>query len=95
VRVGIEATGSAASPIHTSIPSPIGTSPAGEISIGGQPTPTGFIGAAGSDGLEARKRPEVLRLMTHPGVGPLTALAFVLIIGSALAGGDATAVADC
>jgi transposase len=30
---------------------------------------------------EARKRPEVLRLMTHPGVGPLTALAFVLIIG--------------
>src|SRR5450755_948156 len=28
---------------------------------------------------EARKRPEVLRLMTHPGVGPLTALAFVLI----------------
>ena len=24
---------------------------------------------------EARKRPEVLRLMTHPGVGPLTALA--------------------
>ena len=31
--------------------------------------------------LEAKKRPEVLRLMTHPGVGPLTALAFVLIIG--------------
>src|SRR5712691_11722621 len=31
---------------------------------------------------ETRKRPEVLRLMTHPGVGPLTALAFVLIIGS-------------
>ena len=30
---------------------------------------------------EARKRPEVLRLMTHPGVGPLTALAYVLIIG--------------
>ena len=28
---------------------------------------------------EARKRPEVLRLMTHPGVGPITALAFVLI----------------
>src|SRR5881409_255869 len=27
---------------------------------------------------EARKRPEVLRLMTHPGVGPLTALAYVL-----------------
>jgi transposase len=31
---------------------------------------------------EARKRPEVARLMTHPGVGPLTALAFVLIIGT-------------
>jgi transposase len=31
---------------------------------------------------EARKRPEVLRLVTHPGVGPLTALAFVLIIGT-------------
>jgi transposase len=30
---------------------------------------------------EARTRPEVLRLMTHPGVGPLTALAYVLIIG--------------
>jgi transposase len=29
---------------------------------------------------EAKKRPEVLRLMTHPGVGPLTALAFVVII---------------
>ena len=31
---------------------------------------------------EAKKRPEVLRLMTHPGVGFLTALAFVLIIGT-------------
>jgi transposase len=31
---------------------------------------------------EARKRHEVLRLMTHPGVGPLTALAFVTIIGT-------------
>jgi transposase len=31
---------------------------------------------------EAEKRPEVQRLMTHPGVGPLTALAFVLIIGT-------------
>jgi transposase len=31
---------------------------------------------------EARQRPEALRLMTHPGVGPITALAFVLIIGS-------------
>ena len=31
---------------------------------------------------EARKQPDVVRLMTHPGVGPLTALAFVLIIGT-------------
>ena len=31
---------------------------------------------------EARKRPEVMRLMTHPGVGPLTALTYVLIIGT-------------
>jgi len=31
---------------------------------------------------EARKRPEVLRLMTHPGVGALTALAYVLIVGT-------------
>src|SRR3954447_16142710 len=31
---------------------------------------------------EAHKRPEALRLMTHPGVGPLTALAYVLIIGT-------------
>jgi transposase len=31
---------------------------------------------------EARKRPTAQRLMTHPGVGPLTALAFVLIIGT-------------
>jgi transposase len=31
---------------------------------------------------KAKRRPEALRLMTHPGVGPLTALAFVLIIGT-------------
>jgi transposase len=31
---------------------------------------------------EARKRPVVQRLVTYPGVGPLTALAFVLIIGT-------------
>ena len=30
---------------------------------------------------EVEKCPEAKRLMTHPGVGPLTALAFVLIIG--------------
>jgi transposase len=32
---------------------------------------------------EAGKRPAAQRLMTHPGVGPLTALAFVLILGQA------------
>src|ERR1700733_2888620 len=31
---------------------------------------------------EARRWPEMLRLMSHPGVGPLTALAFVLIMGT-------------
>jgi transposase len=30
---------------------------------------------------EAARRPEVVRLMTHPGVGKVTALAFVLTIG--------------
>jgi transposase len=32
---------------------------------------------------EAEKCPAAQRLMTHPGVGPLTALAFVLMIGTA------------
>ena len=32
---------------------------------------------------EAEKCAEAQRLMTHPGVGPLTALAFVLVIGTA------------
>jgi hypothetical protein len=32
---------------------------------------------------EVEKCPEAQRLMTHPGVGPLTALAFVLVIGRA------------
>ena len=32
---------------------------------------------------EVERRPEAQRLMTHPGVGPVTALAFVLIIGDA------------
>lgn len=32
---------------------------------------------------EAGRRPEVVRLMTHPGVGKVTALAFVLTIGDA------------
>ena len=31
---------------------------------------------------EAERIPEVKRLMTHPGVGPITALAFVLVIGT-------------
>jgi transposase len=30
---------------------------------------------------EAEKRPEAQLLMPHPGVGPVTALAFVLILG--------------
>jgi len=30
---------------------------------------------------EAEKRPETRLLMTHPGVGPVTALAFMLIVG--------------
>ena|SRR5438094_6424591 len=34
---------------------------------------------------EAEKCPEAKRLMTHPGVRALTALAFILIIGDALA----------
>jgi transposase len=32
---------------------------------------------------EARRRPEAVRLMTHPGVGPVTALAMVLTLGPA------------
>jgi transposase len=32
---------------------------------------------------EVEKCPEAQRLMTHPSVGPLTALAFVLILGEA------------
>ncbi len=32
-------------------------------------------------GEQAQQRPEAVRLMTHPGVGPVTALAFVLTIG--------------
>jgi transposase len=31
---------------------------------------------------EANKRPEVMQLMTHPGVGPITGVAYVLIIGT-------------
>ena len=31
---------------------------------------------------EAEKWPEVQRLLTHPGVGPITALAYVLVIGT-------------
>jgi transposase len=31
---------------------------------------------------EAQQRPEVLRLMTHPGVGPITGLAYVQVIGT-------------
>jgi transposase len=31
---------------------------------------------------EASKRPEVVRLMTHPGVGPISGLVYVLVIGT-------------
>ena len=31
---------------------------------------------------EAQRRPEVERLQTHPGVGPITALAYVLVLGT-------------
>src|SRR5580698_4380670 len=31
---------------------------------------------------EAQQRPEVVRLMTHPGVGPITGVAYVLVIGT-------------
>src|SRR5580698_5994969 len=31
---------------------------------------------------EAQQRPEVVRLMTHPGVGPVTGLAYFLVIGT-------------
>jgi transposase len=31
---------------------------------------------------EAQRRPEVQRLLTHPGVGPITALAYVLVLGT-------------
>ena len=31
---------------------------------------------------EAKQRPEVLRLMTHPGVGPVTGLAYVQVLGT-------------
>jgi transposase len=31
---------------------------------------------------KAKRQPEVLRLMTHPGVGPITGLAYVLVLGT-------------
>lgn len=37
----------------------------------------------GAVGQEANQRPAVRRLMTHPGVGPITALAFTLTLGPA------------
>ena len=43
-------------------------------------------------GEEARQRPEVVRLMTHPGVGPVTALAVVLTLGPAERFGSAKQV---
>ena len=41
---------------------------------------------------EARQRPEAVRLMTHPGVGPVTALALVLTLGPAARFGSAKQV---
>jgi transposase len=35
--------------------------------------------------LEVEKRPVARRLVTHPGVGPLTALAFELVVGTPVA----------
>lgn len=43
-----------------------------------EPTITGLTAAVEQ---EAAARPEALRLMSHPGVGAITALAFVLVIG--------------
>ena len=43
---------------------------------------------------EGEKYPGARRLMTHPGVGPLTALAFVLIIGKAERFGSGKQVAS-
>ncbi|MGA8762979.1 MAG: IS110 family transposase [Candidatus Sulfotelmatobacter sp.] len=41
---------------------------------------------------QARQRPEAVRLMTHPGVGPVTALALVLTLGPAERFGSAKQV---
>jgi transposase len=41
---------------------------------------------------EVRRRPEAVRLMTHPGVGPVTALALVLTLGPAERFGSAKQV---
>jgi transposase len=41
---------------------------------------------------EARQRPEAVRLMTHPGIGPVTALAVVLTLGPAERFGSAKQV---
>ena len=43
---------------------------------------------------EAEQQPEVQRLMTHPGVGPITALAFVLVLGTPLRFGCGKQVAS-
>lgn len=43
---------------------------------------------------EARERPEAVRLMTHPGVGPVTALAMVLTLGPAERFGSAKQVSS-
>src|SRR5215467_2432142 len=61
------------------------TTATGILSTGsvGEPAAARVAGVAGSVEQEVEKCPEAQRLATHPGVGPLTALAFVLIIGKA------------
>jgi transposase len=73
-----------------------GTGATGGVSVSpvGEPATTRCAGVAGSTQpdnrgtysaieQEAEKSPPAQRLRTHPGVGALTALAFVLIIGEA------------
>jgi len=70
--------------------------PTGVLGTGsvGEPAQAGSAGVAGpiepnhrelteAVQQEVEKCPEAQRLMTHPGVGPLTALAFALVIGTA------------
>jgi transposase len=44
---------------------------------------------------QARQRPQARRLMTHPGVGPVTALATEVFFGDPVRFADGKAVASC